>query len=143
MTNIVWNDSWNSNYELIDEQHHRLIDIVNSINTDSSVLTILESLIDYSATHFSDEEELMMSVEYPLSKYTEHKEEHSLLKHALLDFSFLLSYFSGDSKKFKLQVNVFKQFMTLWFSNHFLLIDKEFTDWLNNKNNNGGANTSS
>jgi len=139
MTNIVWDDSWNSYYKSIDEQHHNLVDIVNDINKDNILITV-ESLIDYSALHFADEEALMVSVGYSESEYSEHKAEHNLLKHALLDFSFLLSYLIGDSKKLKLQVNVFEKFITLWFSNHFLLTDKKFTDWLNNR---GGADTSS
>jgi len=140
MTNIVWDNSWNSYYKSIDEQHHNLVDIVNNININNNILTTVESLIDYSALHFADEEALMVSVGYSELEYTEHRAEHNLLKHALLDFSFLLSYLSGDSKKLKLQVNVFEKFITLWFSNHFLLTDKKFTDWLNNR---GGADTSS
>ena len=140
MTNIVWDDSWNSYYESIDQQHHVLVDIVNSIDKDNNILTTVESLIDYSALHFTDEESLMVSVGYPELEYSEHKTEHNLLKHALLDFSFLLSYLVGDSKKLKLQVGIFEKFVSLWFSNHFLLVDKKFTEWLNNK---GGADTSS
>jgi len=144
MTNIVWDDSWNSYYKSIDEQHHVLIDIVNGLNTEkNNIATTIESLIDYSALHFADEEALMVSVNYPKPRYLEHRAEHNLLKHTLLDFSFLLSYLSDDSKKLKLQVNVFEKFVSLWFSNHFLLADKKFTEWLNNNNSNGGANTSS
>ena len=144
MTNIVWNDSWNTDNESIDKQHHDLIDIVNNIDIEHNhILETVESLIDHSATHFADEESLMLSADYSESDYLVQKAEHNLLKHALLDFSFLLSYLIGDSKKLKLQVNVFEKFVTLWFSSHFLLVDKKFTEWLNNNNNNGGANTSS
>jgi len=141
MTNIVWDNSWNTNYKSIDEQHHNLVDIINNIDMNGNVLTTVESLIDYSAIHFADEEALMVSVNYPKSRYLEHREEHNRFKHALLDFSFLLSYISDDLKKLKLQVNIFDKFVSLWFSSHFLLSDRKFTEWLNN--NDGGANTSS
>ena len=141
MSNIVWDDSWNTNNELIDTQHHELVRIVNNINIENNhILETVESLIDYSAVHFTDEEALMMSVGYTESDYLAHKAEHNLLKHTLLDFSFLLSYMMEDKKKFKLQTRVFKNFVAVWFSTHFLLSDKKFTDWLKTR---GGADAGS
>ena len=141
MPNIVWDDSWNTNNELIDTQHHELVRIVNKINgNDNDVLEIVELLINYSAVHFADEEALMTDAYYLNTEYKAHKVEHNLLKHTLLDFSFLLSYMMGDAKKFKLQARVFKSFVTVWFSTHFLLSDKKFTDWLKTR---GGADASS
>jgi len=141
MTNIVWDDSWNTNNESIDKQHHDLIDIVNNINIENNhILETVESLIDYSATHFADEESLMLSADYSESDYSAHKAEHALLKHTLLDFSFLLSYMIDDKKKFKLLVKIFQSFIMIWFSSHFLLVDKKFTEWLKTR---GGVNASS
>lgn len=141
MTHIVWDNSWNTDNESIDKQHHDLVDITNNINIDNNdILATVESLIDYSAAHFADEEALMFSSGYTDSEYYTHKAEHNLLKHTLLDFSFLLSYTIGDKKKFRLQVSVFESFVAVWFSSHFLLIDKKFSDWLKTR---GGVDTSS
>lgn len=134
MTYIVWKDEWNTYNKKIDEQHQHLIDIVNRLdNEEENLIELIKLIIEYASGHFIDEQSLMININYPEEEYILHKQEHNSFRHILLDFSFLFIYLVNDKEKFNTQRDIFKHYMAVWFSNHFLTLDKKFISWLNNK----------
>ena len=79
---MPWNDDFVTGLELIDEQHHWLVDQTNrlyeEINKDQvnreMVHEVLEGLVDYAINHFIAEEVLFQQYEYP--ENDSHKAEH-------------------------------------------------------------------
>ncbi len=81
---VKWNDSYKVGVPSLDAQHKKLFvllgEVVNSIRDKKSgelKSKLLGELFDYTATHFSAEEKLMLETGYP--GYEEHKKKHKEL----------------------------------------------------------------
>jgi len=68
METFVWNDRFCTGIAQVDEQHHRLVDIVNRVGDmllaaqpaePAAIERVFHELADYANTHFRDEETLM------------------------------------------------------------------------------------
>jgi hemerythrin len=131
MKTIEWEDEWNLGNSVIDKQHKTLVNLINGIiSEDIRTKDLLQGLIDYTAQHFADEEQLMFESGYDKDKYKSHKIEHKQITKALLEISFALVN-NGDPEL----PNKFRQFCLDWFVLHFLGTDKQFGEFLK-----GGAN---
>ena len=91
MPRFAWNESLSVGYEPIDEQHKRLIALINQLHDamiddkGQEVLgEILDGLIAYTRSHFAMEERLMHAHDYPLSDG--HKRMHSDLVRKAVEF---------------------------------------------------------
>jgi len=69
---IRWTEDLNTGIPEMDEQHRRLVDLINQVfvamregNNQTGVARVVDELVDYTQTHFSAEEELMRSHHYP------------------------------------------------------------------------------
>lgn len=126
LTEIVWNKNWELGVFYIDEQHKRLVGIVNKIAKSKieDVYAFLSDLIQYSSDHFSDEEQLMISVDFPHTLI--HKQEHRLFNRALLEYSFRLN--NGEDKK--ILHEELAEFVAKWFAYHFLKTDRLLVDFV-------------
>jgi len=69
---IRWSDDYSTGIGMVDGQHRRLLDLINQLfvsmkkgGDKETVSEAIESLADYTRTHFSDEEELMRQHGYP------------------------------------------------------------------------------
>ncbi len=78
---LVWREQMSVHNNLIDKEHKNLIDLINAveiaINTDDNrniVMQTLDSLLDYTKTHFEHEEIIQQKINNP--GITEHKEQH-------------------------------------------------------------------
>ncbi|MFI3257493.1 MAG: bacteriohemerythrin [Spirochaetales bacterium] len=79
---IEWNKKFEIGIQTIDEQHKKLIQIINTLYsalmtepTDNNKIRIsLQESTDYVKTHFAFEEKLMRAVNYP--DFIPHKRQH-------------------------------------------------------------------
>jgi hemerythrin-like metal-binding protein len=71
MEAFVWNDQFRTGLAQVDEQHHRLVDIVNRVGDmllapqsagPAAIEGVFRELADYANTHFRDEEDMMRAV---------------------------------------------------------------------------------
>jgi methyl-accepting chemotaxis protein len=69
---IRWTEDLNTGIAEMDQQHRRLVDLINQLfstmrkgNDEDSVARVVDELVDYTQTHFNAEEELMRSHRYP------------------------------------------------------------------------------
>ena len=78
---MEWNDSFSVGVARLDEQHRRLIDMLNKMIRDPAATTrsetvadVLTDMTNYAQEHFKSEEDLMIAHDYP--RLDEHKHQH-------------------------------------------------------------------
>jgi len=129
---MSWNDGYSVNIKEIDEQHKVLISLINQlydamqVGKGKEVLsTILDNMINYVGTHFSNEEKYMEDFGYP--DYEKHKAEHNDFVKKTLDFQ------KGFSEgKIGLSVEVMF-FLKEWTVSHIMGSDKKYSPFFNQK----------
>jgi len=130
---FIWEEKYSVNVKEIDEQHKKLVSILNELHTAmlgakaNYVLLkkILNELIEYTVYHFKTEEQYMVKYLYP--KYAEHKESHKNLTEKVL------SFYSDFEKGKKLLTVELLFFLKDWLTNHILGEDKMYSQFFNNK----------
>ncbi len=132
MALITWNDNYSVMVNKFDDQHKKLIGMVNDLHDAMKVgkgkevlEKVLTGLIQYTKTHFEDEERLMKLHNYP--NYEQHKKEHNLLTLQVLDLQ--KNFIEG---KAVLTQNVMT-FLKEWLQNHIKAEDKNYGPFLKSK----------
>ena len=122
---LVWNSSMNTGIEKVDQQHRKLVEIVNRLYTAvEKGKTIKElgpsfnELITYTKTHFADEVRLMKEVNY------EHMQAHDALHKDLTKQvgEYLDKLQSGEM----IDSSELMMFLKDWLVKHILSEDKKF-----------------
>jgi hemerythrin len=132
MNLIDWNDDFSVNIKVIDEQHKKLVDLVNKLHAammqgqgETLVHKILDALVDYTNYHFTDEEKLLEEHDYP--NHDKHQEEHNKLLQDVLDFK--IRQQANNEKLSPEMLN----FLNVWLTNHILKSDRAFSAFLRDK----------
>lgn len=130
MDRIEWTDDWTLDHAAIDDQHRMLIGILNKIiDRETSVIKLVNELIEYTAVHFTDEEDYMINAAYP--EFVPHRKEHQEFLRTLLDMSFEVVTLNGDSQEeVEKTIEILEKFVAVWFDQHFLETDRDFIDYL-------------
>ena len=78
---FVWNSSYEVGISLVDQQHQRLLDLMNEMETamdhnlnDETLTEVAKALVDYIVYHFSEEEKIIAECQYTETKH--HQIEH-------------------------------------------------------------------
>jgi hemerythrin len=130
MSLIKWNDSFSVNVVKIDQEHKKLVEMVNEL-TDAmkaghgkDVLgNILDGLISYTASHFQTEENYFQQVKYPHA--VEHKKEHVAFVQKVTEFKR-----EFDAGRATVSVNIL-QFLSKWLQTHIKGTDQKYSSFLN------------
>jgi hemerythrin len=125
MALITWTENLSVHVPELDEQHKKLVQMLNQLHDAMQqgqgrdvLQRLLAQLVQYTATHFAAEEQLMQKANY--SDFPQHKSEHDKLKSKVLDLKQRLE--SGESR---LTVSVL-QFLQNWLVNHIQGTDKKY-----------------
>lgn len=125
---ITWGDSLRLGHEEIDDDHQKLVAIVNrladSVMSPSAQQTDEELLAEFltqTVAHFAEEDRLMAAHHYPRAE--EHAAEHARLIQAALDAR---AEFAADLST---SVSLLR-FLRRWLTHHILTADKELEDYL-------------
>jgi len=130
---IEWTAQLSVGIDSIDEQHKKLINMINALNdamlTDSSnelLGKIFTGLAAYTQKHFTYEED--MFAEYGYSNSKEHKRQHDELITQVLELKerFIENPQGTISADLML-------FLKRWLTNHIMRTDKEYTEFLLSK----------
>lgn len=131
MTFFYWNKSFEIGVPSIDEQHRRLVDLINVIATavtEKAALPDLRALFgqltDYAVTHFNDEELVMNASGLPDTDKDAHRKEHQ---------AFVQKASEIATQKALDQTAVAEQvleFLTIWLISHILGSDKKIAQAL-------------
>lgn len=122
---IRWTEQLQTGHPLIDEQHHKLVEIINRFYAafvdkkhESILLDILDELADYTRYHFSAESRLMKQITY--AQENDHLEAHA-------KFARMVTNFQDECRKdpgcftFRLM-----SFLQNWLTDHIMKTDKVF-----------------
>ncbi len=129
MQKLVWKDAYEIGIQIIDDQHKKLINIINDLydaNTSGSTHLILETifkqLADYVHYHFSTEEDMFQQYGYPKAK--EHMSEHD-------DFRNKIKSLQEDNRGGNIVLSLKTiDFLKDWTINHILGTDREFSNFI-------------
>jgi hemerythrin len=126
---IDWSDSLSVGLSVIDEQHKKLVEILNRLHDGSvsgkgneQLKGILLELVQYTVDHFATEEKYFEEHNYPDT--AAHKEAHAALVKQVAAFND--AFQAGDAK---LSGDLFK-FLRSWLNGHIRGTDKLYGPYL-------------
>jgi len=128
---IVWSRSYSVGVTQMDNEHQRLIDIINNLyaamrsgRSKDAIGSVLDELIEYTKTHFAHEEGLMQKTGY--EGFDVQKRSHVELVNQVLEIQ----------QKFKDGTALGQEVMTFlknWLINHIQGLDKKYGPVMNKK----------
>ncbi|MGE3550532.1 MAG: bacteriohemerythrin, partial [Geobacter sp.] len=128
---IVWSNSYSVTVKQMDQEHQRLIDIINNLyaamragRSNEAIGTILDELVAYTKTHFSHEEQLMQQANY--AGLADQKKAHEALVNQLNDI--LAKYRAGTALGQEIM-----NFLKNWLINHIQGMDKQYGPTMHKK----------
>jgi hemerythrin len=127
---ITWTEDMLVHIEKIDNQHKKLLSILNDLNDalyqgrDKEVLSgIIAALVDYTFYHFMTEEKYLDEFEYPESAL--HKNEHQYFAEEVTRFR---NQFDQGEKTLSGDIILF---LKSWVFNHIRKSDQKYSPFLN------------
>ena len=129
---IEWNENLSVNISEFDQQHKKLIGMINELHDAmrkrkaKDVLgKIVDGLIDYTETHFSNEEKYLEQFNYP--RIVTQKKEHSYFVKKITEFK---KGFDEGCPMLSIDI---MNFLKDWLVNHIQGTDKKYSAFLNEK----------
>ncbi len=128
MIKLEWSDEFNTGIELIDKQHQILVRAINLLGlalergSDKELMdAIFETLADYTATHFADEERMFEAAGYPESE--EHKRTHQIFLKRVQELKAQFDAGGDNAREVML-------FLVDWLKNHILGTDRKYIPYV-------------
>jgi hemerythrin len=128
---MSWNPKLSVGVAVIDDDHQKLVSMVNELydaiqagRGKDSLGPTLAKLVDYTKFHFGREEDFMAKTSYPAA--VDHKREHDGLTKQVLDVQG--KYQSGAAATLSLEV---MNFLKNWLLQHIQGSDKKYGPHLN------------
>ncbi len=125
MAYLHWSNDLDTGIEVIDKQHHRIVELINELNTanesgDPAVIKhVLGELVDYTLSHFTFEEELQLKANYPF--YKAHKRVHEI-------FTKRVAQFQQRAAEGENVVPEVLSMLKTWLVNHIKGDDADYVD---------------
>jgi len=127
---IKWDDKYSVGISIIDEEHKKLIGILNKAifakehnDNPEELREVLREMTNYALTHFKTEETYMKEFNY--SEYQDHKEEHRNFSTEIIAYSDKV--IEGNSQI----ANEIIEYLKWWLVNHIQATDKKYIDCFN------------
>ncbi len=128
MALIDWNESLATNIPQIDQQHKKLVELINKVSQamknsqgNEILLEVMTELLSYTKSHFRSEEQFMASMNYP--KLAEHKQVHAAVTQQVTDL-----YNKVKEGKFVSSVQI-SNLLKEWISGHILKVDMHYVKY--------------
>jgi hemerythrin len=129
---INWTDSLSVGVSEMDNQHKRLIAMINDLSEamkmgkgKEALGKILSGLIIYTQTHFTAEEKYFEKYNYPLAP--SHRREHATFVKKVSEVKTAF-----DAGKLSVTVETMN-FLRDWLKNHIMGTDQKYTQFFNEK----------
>ena len=130
---LEWKDEYSVGIEVIDNDHRKLLNLINQFQTAVLYRTgkefeeeALNELVDYTRTHFKREEDLMQENGYP--GYEPHVAEH---KKFIGEVEAIITQYQQGGDRKVLQTAVV--FLRDWLINHIMGTDQAYSGFLHSK----------
>ena len=126
---VQWNDSYSVGVEEIDNDHKKLLGLINKLQTaahyssdEAMIDSILNDLVDYTKYHFSKEEDMLKQSDYP--HFNEHKLQHEEMIKKVSEF--IEEYRIDDSRT----IDDVTQYLKSWLINHINGSDQDYVPYV-------------
>ncbi len=130
---LEWKDEFSVGIEVIDNDHRKLLNLINQFQTAVLYRTgrefeeeAMNELVDYTRTHFKREEELMQEHGYP--DFDAHLAEH---KKFIGEVEAMITLYKEKGNRTTLQKAVV--FLREWLINHIMGTDQAYSGFLHSK----------
>ena len=120
MALLVWQAELDTGIDIIDQQHHRIVALINQLAEATSrddQAVVLEELVDYTLSHFAFEEELMEESGYSFGPA--HKRVHDMFVRRVSEYR--MRFEAGEDIAGEL-----KSMLARWLFNHIRGDDKSY-----------------
>lgn len=131
MAFLPWKPEYSVKHETMDKQHQVLVEMINQMHDamksgkgSKEAATVVSEMIEYSAMHFSAEEELMKKINFV--GLADHKKEHQAFMAKANEFQLQI-----NSGSFTLSIDI-ANFLKDWLTNHILVNDMAYSKVVNN-----------
>lgn len=120
---VKWSSDLDTGIAVIDQQHRRLLDYINLLNSQQVVRDprmvgrVLQDVVDYTVSHFGFEESLLEEANYPFLKA--HKRVHELFVRRIEDFQ--KRYAQGENVREEVY-----HLLSSWLVNHIKHDDADY-----------------
>lgn len=129
---ITWSQKMSTDINEIDAQHKKLLSMLNDLydamkarKGKEALTPILKGLIDYTKTHFKNEENYMIKFGYP--DFRQHKREHDDFVKKVNDF-----HVKFEEGKHSLTMEIMN-FLSSWVTSHIQGSDKKYVPFFKEK----------
>ena len=126
---VEWKDEYSVGIDSIDQQHKKLLNLINQLQTAVDYSTgeeferdALDELVDYTKTHFSYEEGLMRDNDYP--DFEPHKAQHEKMFKKVGE---VLAEYEQDHDT---AMSNAAEYLKDWLINHINGTDKKYSSFL-------------
>ena len=124
-----WDGKFSIGIKTFDNQHRNLFNLINNLeksvregDSRAMVALVLDELLRYTVTHFSEEERVLREKGYP--DYEHHLKEHNELIEQVREFKE-----SHDAGKSVVTMELMG-FLVNWLTNHINQTDRKYTSFL-------------
>lgn len=128
---FVWNKLYETGFEKIDEQHYRLLELINELGRSFAeqlptpdITKIFSQLFNYTQYHFSEEEALMLPSDLPADEKLKHQRQHQAFINRLNTLSESSDLADEDV------IAQLLDFLNSWFISHILITDRKLAGHL-------------
>lgn len=126
MQSFNWNENYITGLTEVDEQHHHLVDLINTFGdkitedklVKSDIDTIIKELTDYTNYHFTEEEEMMVKSNIDKRHLDAHIDMHKDFLESIQEMYEKISIDDQDS------VGQLLDFLIHWLAYHILFEDQ-------------------
>lgn len=130
---MEWNQRLSVGITQFDQEHQKLVSMINELfdavqagRGKEALGSILDGLIEYTKTHFANEEHFMQKHGYP--NLEAHKREHDALTKQVVDIQ--RKYHSGATAMLSMEVMTF---LKNWLIKHIQGTDRQYAPFLQGK----------
>jgi hemerythrin len=131
---FVWDDTYNTGIEVIDNQHRMIVDYINrldnaiSTNDKDEIDKVFDNLLNYCISHFSFEESLMTEHGY---EHTEgHRRVHNSFTTRIENYKSEWNYGKDISRQLLGDLKI-------WLVSHIQSEDQDYAEVIRNNLNQG------
>lgn len=129
MTLMQWNEAMSVGVEELDEQHRKLVGLINDayealqVHDETRMAQLLDDMREYAIIHFDTEEGLLDKCGYP--ELSAHKFQHAKFNEAVREFK---------SKQFQnTNLSQIFVFLSRWLASHIMEDDMRYAPYLTEK----------
>ena len=123
-----WDNKYNTGVDIVDDQHHKLVDLINQLGAISARQTstdelgsILTELANYTIYHFDTEEKMMKQFGVELTHQSAHLKAHA---HFSAQVKVAAKLLLGSADISQQLVSPLLKYLTNWLVQHILGSDK-------------------